>query len=72
MAEYHYDESGNMAAYFLITFLLVVLVPLTISTPAVFSAYHVAFVALWNQTEPLRSALQSKRWPRKGVRALNA
>ncbi|KAF5388148.1 hypothetical protein D9615_000013 [Tricholomella constricta] len=30
MAQYHYDEAGNMAAYFLITFLALVLVPTTI------------------------------------------
>ncbi|THG98612.1 hypothetical protein EW026_g3617 [Hermanssonia centrifuga] len=36
MAEYHYDESGNMAVYFLLTFLLVILVPLTLSSPASF------------------------------------
>lgn len=39
MADYHYDESGSMAAYFLITFLFVVLVPLTLSSPAAFSTY---------------------------------
>lgn len=27
MANYNYDEAGNMAAYFLLTFLLIVLVP---------------------------------------------
>lgn len=31
MANYHYDESGNMAAYFVITFLAFGLVPLTFS-----------------------------------------
>ena len=31
MATYEYDEAGVMAAYFLITFLALVLVPLTIS-----------------------------------------
>ena len=31
MAAYEYDEAGVMAAYFLITFLALVLVPLTIS-----------------------------------------
>lgn len=30
MAQYNYDEAGNMAAYFLITFLVLVLVPTTI------------------------------------------
>ncbi|KAG6865385.1 hypothetical protein C0991_003088 [Blastosporella zonata] len=30
MAQYHYDEAGNMAAYFLITFLALVLVPTTL------------------------------------------
>ncbi|KAG5645765.1 hypothetical protein DXG03_005302 [Asterophora parasitica] len=30
MAQYHYDEAGNMAAYFLITFLALILVPTTI------------------------------------------
>lgn len=29
--EYHYDEAGNMAAYFVITFLALVLTPLTFS-----------------------------------------
>ncbi|KAF7969129.1 hypothetical protein HWV62_28248 [Athelia sp. TMB] len=32
MANYHYDESGNMAAYFIITFLAIALVPLTLSS----------------------------------------
>ncbi|KAF8890379.1 Sec63 Brl domain-containing protein [Infundibulicybe gibba] len=32
MANYNYDESGNMAAYFLITFLALVLIPLTFSS----------------------------------------
>ncbi|KII96122.1 hypothetical protein PLICRDRAFT_170703 [Plicaturopsis crispa FD-325 SS-3] len=31
MASYNYDEGGNMAAYFLLTFLALVLVPLTLS-----------------------------------------
>ncbi|KAJ7281859.1 Sec63 Brl domain-containing protein [Mycena rebaudengoi] len=31
MADYHYDESGNMAAYFVITFLAFLLIPFTIS-----------------------------------------
>jgi translocation protein SEC63 len=31
MAKYHYDEGGNMAAYFLITFLSLVLIPMTLS-----------------------------------------
>ncbi|TCD69184.1 secretory subunit [Steccherinum ochraceum] len=30
MANYNYDEAGNMAAYFLLTFLFIVLVPLSI------------------------------------------
>lgn len=30
MANYSYDEAGNMAAYFLLTFLLIILVPLSI------------------------------------------
>jgi len=34
MADYNYDESGNMATFFLLTFLLVVLIPLTLSSPA--------------------------------------
>lgn len=37
MAEYHYDENGSMAAYFLLTFLLVVLIPLTLSSSHVFA-----------------------------------
>ncbi|KAF9468774.1 translocation protein sec63 [Collybia nuda] len=31
MAQYHYDEGGNMAAYFLITFLSLILIPMTLS-----------------------------------------
>ncbi|KAJ7224482.1 Sec63 Brl domain-containing protein [Mycena pura] len=31
MAEYHYDEGGNMAAYFIITFLALILTPLTLT-----------------------------------------
>ncbi|THU97929.1 hypothetical protein K435DRAFT_661913 [Dendrothele bispora CBS 962.96] len=35
MANYHYDEAGNMATYFLITFLVFILVPLSLSiTPS--------------------------------------
>lgn len=34
MADYNYDESGNMAAYFILTFLLVVLIPFTLSSTA--------------------------------------
>ena len=34
MADYNYDESGNMALYFVLTFLLVILIPLTITSPA--------------------------------------
>lgn len=30
MANYNYDEAGNMAAYFLLTFLLIVLVPFSL------------------------------------------
>lgn len=37
MAEYHYDESGSMAAYFLLTFLAVVLIPLSLSSTSVFA-----------------------------------
>ncbi|KAI6009717.1 translocation protein sec63 [Pisolithus marmoratus] len=32
MANYHYDEAGNMAAYFLISVLSIILVPMTLST----------------------------------------
>jgi translocation protein SEC63 len=39
MANYHYDEAGNMAAYFLITFLALILTPVTFSLKPVFSAY---------------------------------
>lgn len=31
MASYHYDESGNMALYFIITFLVIILIPFSIS-----------------------------------------
>ncbi|GBE78987.1 Translocation protein [Sparassis crispa] len=31
MANYNYDESGNMAAYFLLTFLCIILIPLSLS-----------------------------------------
>ncbi|KAJ7746903.1 Sec63 Brl domain-containing protein [Mycena maculata] len=31
MAAYHYDEGGNMAAYFVITFLAILLLPITLS-----------------------------------------
>jgi translocation protein SEC63 len=31
MGKYHYDESGNMAAYFVLTFLAIVLIPLSLS-----------------------------------------
>ncbi|KAH9928945.1 Sec63 Brl domain-containing protein [Fomitopsis serialis] len=32
MANYSYDEAGNMAAYFLLTFLSIILIPLTLSS----------------------------------------
>lgn len=31
MGKYHYDESGNMAAMFVLTFLAIVLIPLSLS-----------------------------------------
>jgi translocation protein SEC63 len=31
MAKYHYDEAGNMAAYFLLTFLALILIPFSLS-----------------------------------------
>ena len=31
MAQYQYDEGGNMAAYFMLSFLTLILVPLTCS-----------------------------------------
>ena len=31
MAQYQYDEGGNMAAYFMLSFLTLILVPLTYS-----------------------------------------
>lgn len=34
MANYHYDEAGNMATYFLISVLAIVLVPLTLASAA--------------------------------------
>ncbi|KAF8189741.1 Sec63 Brl domain-containing protein [Pholiota molesta] len=40
MATYEYDEAGVMAAYFLITFLALILVPLTISSLSKSSAKH--------------------------------
>ncbi|KIK95455.1 hypothetical protein PAXRUDRAFT_140659 [Paxillus rubicundulus Ve08.2h10] len=38
MAKYHYDEAGNMAAYFLISVLAIVLVPLTLTAVASITA----------------------------------
>ncbi|OAX33624.1 hypothetical protein K503DRAFT_869439 [Rhizopogon vinicolor AM-OR11-026] len=32
MANYHYDEAGNMAAYFLISVLVIILLPITLSS----------------------------------------
>ena len=40
MADYNYDESGNMAAYFILTFLLVVLIPFTLSSTASLSTWN--------------------------------
>ena len=34
LSNYNYDEAGNMAAYFLLTFLLIVLVPFSITQSA--------------------------------------
>lgn len=39
MASYHYDEAGNMAAYFLITFLALTLIPMTFSLFSASSEY---------------------------------
>jgi preprotein translocase subunit Sec63 len=42
MANYHYDEAGNMAAYFVISVLVIVLLPVTFSSIAnVSSSEHV-------------------------------
>lgn len=32
MANYNYDEAGNMAAYFVLTFLLIFLIPYTLAS----------------------------------------
>lgn len=40
MANYNYDEAGNMAAYFLLTFLSLFLVPYTVSAFSTSSAYQ--------------------------------
>lgn len=58
MADYNYDESGSMAAYFLLTFLLVILIPLTISSPASLSAYSTALstCAMYLQVNTLSRA----------------
>ena len=32
MANYSYDEAGNMAAYFVLTFLLIFLIPYTLAS----------------------------------------
>ena len=40
MANYHYDEAGNMAAYFVITFLAIILIPLTLSLLSTSSKGH--------------------------------
>ena len=42
MADYNYDEGGTLAAYFLITFLALILIPLTLSlSPS--SPWHFTF-----------------------------
>jgi hypothetical protein len=45
MAKYHYDEAGNMAAYFLLTFLALILIPLSIS---LFNSPSIPIVFLYN------------------------
>lgn len=47
MAEYDYEEGGFMALYFLLTFLIIVLIPLTSSSliPS-FSMPAVAFLSI--------------------------
>ena len=40
MANYNYDESGNMAAYFVLTFLSIFLVPYTLAAFSATSAHH--------------------------------
>ncbi|THH16920.1 hypothetical protein EW146_g3795 [Bondarzewia mesenterica] len=47
MASYNYDESGNMALYFIITVLFIVLVPLTLSFLSSSSSEAVAFSSLF-------------------------
>jgi translocation protein SEC63 len=43
MANYHYDEAGNMAAYFVISVLVIILLPVTFSSLAsVSSSEHVS------------------------------
>ena len=42
MANYHYDEAGNMAAYFVISVLVIILLPVTLSSVfSVSSSEHV-------------------------------
>lgn len=45
MGKYHYDESGNMASMFVITFLSLVLIPLSLSFSP-FSRGELASIAL--------------------------
>ena len=58
MAKYNYDEAGNMAAYFIITFLALLLVPTTLaainSSPRTFSlciTYHLSIFLSENKQD---------------------
>ena len=68
MANYHYDEAGNMAAYFLLTFLALVLIPATFFALSPSSKYLFKLeTSLPRDTLPL---FQKSLW--KGVSADHA
>ncbi|KAF9236397.1 translocation protein sec63 [Melanogaster broomeanus] len=52
MANYHYDEAGNMAAYFLISVLAIVLIPLTLTAATSLTAKRPDDMAKGCQCKP--------------------
>jgi len=54
MSNYHYDESGVMAAYFVISVLFIILVPATFS---LLSSFKGSFKSLVSKSPPLEGIL---------------
>jgi preprotein translocase subunit Sec63 len=62
MANYHYDEAGNMAAYFVISVLAIVLLPVTLlSLSSVSYSEHLLYTR--NSAKSRSGSPEVDEWP---------